>query len=690
MPSNTGWRARRGTLVPAAIVMAASCLSLSFQPSRAELPSLALDVADTATRCAIERATARLADVTALQVMEAAGLLEGFLAVADGQPAPDAEATRMLVALGVLTQDGAYLSDFGQSVKAYHDSRLAVAGQAVMELVVGGSSYQDTASSGGTSGFRIDTSGMTGGTLLVRLTPEAGRSAGCADFDPLVRASVAGAGVEWIARGMGDGRVASLYLHDLPAGAAVDVRVADVVGADGRYTIEAIEVPRELPAVDDTTAGIAVGSGATAWLPLELGGEGGEVAAFRVMINEVGEASLTVTGLGDAQPGVTVYAADTWGQPTGEPVMRSPFVPTMDRTVDLGHLLGVGSYVVTVEELQRRPADMLVAYTSSGGGVAVRQGGSFEIGGETPQALGSDLAFAVTELGWYAFTTWSYDEVDPVMSLSGADGMLLQENDDSAFSMHPLIIAELMPGDYGLTLDGFDGSSGDVTLGAWRIEPQSLELGTLGLEQTIANDLAQPPFNIYLVTTSGSELIELDVAPLGDSLDSTVALYDPLDMSVWNADDDGGIGYGSRIIDSLGGTTLLAVVSAYDAARGGAYALSLLDHAIVENIVETAIPVAAAGPGAKGMLAMDGDIAWFRLEAAPAGQHDITVQSPTMPYLFVELFLHEDGGYAWLDGMEGYDGLTELLLDTDGTDDVFILVRNPSGEGTGEFTLTVK
>src|SRR5690606_32695891 len=147
----------------------------------------------------------------------------------------------------------------------------------------------------------------------------------------------------------GSSRIASLYLRGLPVGVTVDVRVSDAVGADGRFTIEAVEIGHDMPRVDETTPAIGVSAGPRAWLPVGLGGsdgEGGEVATLLVTIGETDGASLAVTGLGDAQPGVRVWVADASGQPVGEPVFRSSFVPTLERTVELGHLLGTGSYVV--------------------------------------------------------------------------------------------------------------------------------------------------------------------------------------------------------------------------------------------------------------------------------------------------------------------------------------------------------
>jgi hypothetical protein len=52
--------------------------------------------------------------------------------------------------------------------------------------------------------------------------------------------------------------------------------------------------------------------------------------------------------------------------------------------------------------------------------------------------------------------------------------------------------------------------------------------------------------------------------------------------------------------------------------------------------------------------------------------------------------VQQGNGYYWLDAMEGYDGVTELSFEGNPATPMFLLVRNPSGEGTGHFRVSVE
>ncbi|MGY8995140.1 MAG: hypothetical protein ACKVH7_01725, partial [Alphaproteobacteria bacterium] len=216
-------------------------------------------------------------------------------------------------------------------------------------------------------------------------------------------------------------------------------------------------------------------------------------------------------------------------------------------------------------------------YSSDGFASQPRLYGDLYLNEETLQSLGSDLSFSVEEQGWYYFSTTSYDDVDPIMSLLDAEGWFLYESDDDAFSLNPLIIAELAPGDYTLVLDGFDGAFGEVYLSAYRIEPTHVSLETLGMAQQISDDYTQAPANVYIVDGAQGKLVDFDVDTSASGFDSTLAFYDTWDMTVWVSDDDGGIDYGSRIVDTFEGDGLIAVVAGFNGERGGQYDLTVVD-----------------------------------------------------------------------------------------------------------------
>ena len=670
-------------LLTAALVLSGAS---AFQPARGEgLPTID---GDEALRCAVQRAVdmAKLGQLHDVVAADPASR-EAFDAIAAGKSG-SGDGLAMLTALGLVAEDAngvVSLTDAGRNV--LNLDQAGSADQSAVPLPLDASQSVTVSEPGAVAHLRLDTTGSGGETITVTVTPAPGGDDQCAaGFDPVVRASLPGMpDMEPVARGSGADRTAVLYLYNVAEGAAVELTVADVVGAPGSFDVRAETWPA-LPPQTMPSVLLSVSNGPLAFQDFQTQGDR---AVLAFTIDEGYEVpTLSVRGLAGAQPGVTVYLADAFGEVSGDIAYRSSYAPTADATVELGGALGPGYYAATIENLSGRPGDFLVAYSSSGSGAALRVSDTLEIGGESAQVLGSDLAFTVESAGWYAFSTWSYDEVDPVMTLTDAMGATVSYSDDAAFGLHPLILAWLEPGDYSLAIEGFDGATGDITLGSWNITPQTLDLGTVGLEQQIPNDLSQPNFNVYLVPVTGNELVDLDVEGLGGDFDSTMALYDPMDMTVWNADDDGGVGYGSRIINSFDGLELLAVVTSYDGARGGAYSISAVDHAKMENIAESATRIQPGGKAASGSLVGESDIAWFRVDPSE-GWHDLTIRSDAMPYLNVDLFVEQGDGYYWLDTMEGYDGLTELSFEGDPAGAMFVLVRNPSGDGAGDFRISV-
>ena len=656
--------------------------------SPAQAQSMVVVDGDEALRCAVQRAVdMALARQLHGIVSGNAGSLAALRDVAAGKPGGDGLA--MLAAMGLVTAgegSKAGLTPLGRRVlELDHAGGLS---QASITLSLGQTQSVTVGQPGALAHLRLDTSGSGGETIVVTVTPHTTKGEACvAGFEPVVRAMLPGMpDMEAVARATGTGRTATLYLHNIADGAGVELSIADVVGAPGSFDVSAQTWPSQAPSASDGAPLLSVSDGPLAYREIRTDGDR---AGLAFSIEEGYEVpTLSVRGLAGAQPGVTVYAADAFGDAAGEAVYRSSFAPTPDATVAFGGALGPGYYAATVEDLAGRPATFLVAYSAGGSGAGFRVAGTLEIGGETPQVLGTDLAFNIDEQGWYAFSTWSYDEVDPVMSLFDADGETLYYSDDAAFGLHPLIIAELAPGSYSLAIEGFDGATGDLTLGAWRFEPQVLELGTVGLAQQVANDLSQPNFNAYLIPVTGNELVDIDIEGLGSGFDSTLALYDTVDMAVWNADDDGGVEYGSRIIDSFDGLSLIAVVSPYDGSRGGAFSISVVDHAAMENLEGTAVVVRPAGPEVLGSLVSESDIAWFRIDPVE-GEHTVTIESDDMPYLSMDLFVQAADGYTWLDTIEGYEGLTELAFEGDPAHPMFVLVRNPGGEGLGTFRISL-
>ena len=682
--NRTGGSSLIRTAAPAVLSVALAVAGAGFlSPARAQgMPEID---GDEALRCAVQRAV-DMAQVRQLHAIVAADpdALAALGGTAAGQ-AGEGDGLALLSALG-LVGDDAGLTAMGERVLAF--GAQGADSQAAIDLPLGQTQSITVERPGGVAHLRLDATGSAGETIVV-VSPSASDSKACAaGFDPVVRASLPGLpDSQPVARADGPMRTATLFLHNVADGASVEIAVADVVGAPGSFDVLAETWPAEAPSGAAAAGVLAVSEGPLAYHEVQTDGDRAVLAFTIAEGYEV--PTLSVRGLAGAQPGVTVYVADAFGAVGGDVAFRSGFVATPDATVDLGGALGPGYYAATIEDLAGRPATYLVTYSASGGGSGFRVAGALEIGGESPQVLGSDLAFTIEESGWYAFSTRSYDEIDPVMDLKDASGMTLFHSDDAAFGLHPLIVAELQPGNYTLSIDGFDGAAGDVTLGAWHFLPQPLELGTVGLEQVIANDLSQPNFNVYLIPIVANELVDIDVEGLGGDFDSTLALYDIYDMTVWNADDDGGVGYGSRIIDSFDGLSLLTVVASYDGARGGAYSISAVDHAKMENIETSALPVQLGGKAVAASLAGESDIAWFRLDPME-GWRTLTVRSDAMPYLNVDLFVQQGNGYYWLDAMEGYDGVTELSFEGNPATPMFLLVRNPSGEGTGDFRVSVE
>lgn len=643
---------------------------------------------DEALRCAVQRAV-DMAEVRQLHAIvmsdpSAAAMLGDIAGGKTGQ----GEGLSLLTTLGLVAPGeggAAGLTDMGRRVFAFGEPGEESQASVVLPLEQTRSIAVDHPA--GVAHLRLDTTGSGGQTIVVVVSPAVSDSDLCAaGFDPVVRANLPDmSDSQLLARARGPMRTATLFLHNVSDGVPVELTVADVVGAPGSFDVRAEIWPAQAPTGAANQGLLSVSEGPLAYHQVQTDGDR---AMLAFSIEEGYEIpTLTVRGLAGAQPGVTVYAADAFGEISGDIAYRSSYVATPDATVDLGGVLEPGFYAATIEDLAGRPATYLIAYSVGGSGGGFRVSDTLEIGGESPQVLGSDLAFTIDEAGWYAFSSWSYDEVDPVMTLTDSSGLELYHSDDAAFGLHPLIVATLEPGAYNLAIDGFEGATGDVTLGAWRFEPELLELGTVSLQQQIANDLSRPNFNVYQISVVGNELVDIDIVGQNE-FDSTLALYNKTDMTVWSADDDGGIGYGSRIIDSFDGLELVAVVASFDGARGGAYDISVVDHAKMENIAETAVAIQPAGPETLGNLGSESDIAWFRVDPTQ-GWHTVTVRSDDMPYLNLELFGEEPGGYFWMDSMEGYDGVTELSFEGDPQRAVFLLVRNPTGEGLGDFSISL-
>lgn len=658
-------------------------------PAHAQTSGTAFDVdGDPALRCAVSRAV-ELSNVELLgQVVESVGVSSSFDALSRGDAASASpEHVGLLKSLGLVGQDGSSLTSAGQMLADIRSAGTRAVSTSALTL--NAPLQHDITLPGTPARFSLSTG--AGGTLRIVVSPAGNGSAGCSgDFDPVVRATQPGiAGIEHVARGAGEDRQATLYLYDTPAGASIDIAVNDIVGAPGSFSIVAEAALDEVPLQDGTEPYVVLGDGSPAYLPVEVAQ--GESAAVALSISyDAWEPWFAVTGLSGAQPGVRLYEADGFGDYLSEPVFRSSYLPNGEARVDMAEPLYGGEYLMVIEDLQRNAGTFLIEYSSDGFASQPRIYGDLYLNEETLEYLGTDLAFTVEELGWYYFSTTTYDDVDPILSLLDADGWFLYESDDDAFSLNPLIVAELAPGDYTLALDGFDGAVGEVYLSAYRIEPMHVSLNTLGMSQQISDDFTQAPANVYIIDGAEGKLVDFDVDTSASGFDSTLAFYDSWDMTVWVSDDDGGIDYGSRVVDTFEGEGLIAVVAGFNGERGGQYDLTVVDHAIVEGLPASAAVVEPGGPPVTGDLPLDGDIAWVRMPAQADGWFDIEVTS-NLYYFRVDLYLYEEGfGYTWYDGYDGYEGEVYLSTDGDGVSDTLILVRNTSGEGGGNFEVSVR
>ncbi|MBT7645525.1 MAG: hypothetical protein HN768_00580 [Rhodospirillaceae bacterium] len=672
-----------------AIVIAG--LLASTAPAWAQSAGGPIDVdGDVDLRCAVSRAVERSSVETLGRVIESVGVAATFDSLARGSiDGTNADHITLLSNLGLVSRDGSAFTSTGQALS---DLRGHAGGQTSASIALESSTSLAHAIDIPGTNARFSHTAADTGIVRIQVIPTGSASEGCgAGFDPVVRASIAGAGgLEHVARGIGSDRTAVLYLYDVPVGAEVDIAVNDVVGAPGGFDIRIDAVSQQIPSIDGTEPFVGVGDGGLAYRPITL--ERGQSAEVNMSISyEAWEPAVAVVGLNGAQPGVRVYESDGFGGVYGDAIFESSYLPTPDARVDLTEYFYGGEYIMVVEDLQRQAGTFIIEYTSDGfAGGGPRVYADLYLNEETVQQLGSDLSFWVEEPGWYYFETSSYDDVDPIMSLLDGDGWFLYESDDAAFSLHPLIVAELEPGAYTLTLDGFDGGYGEVLLSAYQIEPIQASLGTIGLSQSISEDYSQPPANVYIIDAPEGSLVDIDVDTSNSGFDSTLALYDTWDMTVWTSDDDGSAGYGSRLVDTFEGSQLVAVIAGYDGARGGEYSLTIVDHAKVEGLPETATVIAADGMPATGSLMMDGDIAWFRMPMLAEGWYDIEVTSNGLPYLRADLYRYEPGfGYYWYDGYEGYDGEVFLTTDGDAMSDVLLLVRNTGEEG-GNFEVTVR
>jgi hypothetical protein len=658
-------------------------------PAHAQTGGTTFDVdGDPALRCAVSRAV-ELSNVDLLgRVIESVGVSDTFDALSRGDAAwANPDHIGLLKSLGVVGQDGTSLTSAGQMLTDIRSS--GVRAVSTSALTLNTPIQHDIALPGTSARFSLSTG--AGGTLRIVVSPQGNGNAGCSgDFAPVVRATLPGAtGIEHVARGVSLDRGVTLYLYDTPADSSVDIAVNDIVGAPGSFSIVAEPAAEEPPFEYGSEPYVVLGDGSPAYLPVEVGQ--GESAVVALSISyDAWEPWFAVTGLGGAQPGVRIYETDGFGGSLSEPVFRSSYLPNGEAHVDMAEPLFGGEYLMVIEDLQRNAGTFLLEYSSDGFASQPRLYGDLYLNEETLQSLGSDLAFAVEEQGWYYFSTTSYDDVDPIMSLLDAEGWFLYESDDDAFSLNPLIIAELEPGDYTLSLDGFDGAFGEVHLSAYRIEPTHVSLETLGMAQQISDDYTQAPANVYIIDGAQGKLVDFDVDTSASGFDSTLAFYDTWDMSVWVSDDDGGIDYGSRVVDTFEGSELIAVVAGFNGERGGQYDLTVVDHAIVEGLPASAAIVEPGGPPVAGFLPLDGDIAWVRMPALAEGWYDIEVTSD-LYYFRVDLYLYEEGvGYSWYDGSDDYEGEVYLSTNGDGVSDTFILVRNTSGEGGGAFEVSVR
>ena len=664
-------------------------LLASTVPAWAQSSGGPLDVdGDLDLRCAVSRAVERSNLETLGHVIESVGVAATLDSIAQrGFGGDNEDHVTLLTSLGLVSRDETSLTPTGETLA---NLRSHVRGQATTTTLAGGAPVSESIYTlGGNARFSF-TAGDTG-IVRIEVTPTGQGGAACGvGFDPVVRASIAGAGgLEHVSRGDGGDRSAVLYLYDVPAGAMVDIAVKDIVGSPGDFDVRADNVTQQAPSIDGTEIWVSVGGGGLAYQPVMLAD--GESASVALSISyEAWEPYVSVTGLEGAQPGVRVYESDSYGGISGEAIFTSPYLPTPDATVELNGFIYGGEYVMVIEDLQRDAGTFLVEYSTDGfGGGGPRVFADLVLNDETVQQLGSDLLFTVEETGWYYFSTSAYDDVDPVMSLLDGDGWLLFESDDAAFSLHPLIVTELTPGSYTLTLDGFDGGYGEVILQAYQIEPTQVSLGAIGLHQTIPTDYTQAPANVYILDVAEGQLVDIEIDTSISGFDSTLALYDTWDMTAWALDDDGGVGYGSRIVDTFHGASLVAVVAGYEGTRGGEYSLTIVDHAKVEGLPESAEAIQPGPQAAQGTLLTDGDLTWMRLPALAEGWYDIEVTSRDMPYLRADIYRYEPGyGFYWYDGHEGYDGEVFLSTDGNGIDDVFIMIRN-TGEQGGSFEVLV-
>jgi hypothetical protein len=431
--------------------MAVAGILTTTTPLLAQTGSAVIDVdGDAALRCAVSRAVA-LSRVDLLgNVVDGVGIGASFEAIARGDvAAAKDEHVGLLRALGLVTQNDVALTQTGRALAEQRSASDRAIATVALEL---GTSLDHSIALPGVPARFQTTTAQTGSYRIV-VTPSGAGSEDCVgDFDPVVRATLEGVtGLEHVARAAGDEHGAALYLYDVLEGTKLDIAVNDVVGAPGSFRITVEQVFEEAPFVDGGEAFVFVGDGLPAYQPIEI--EAGESAVVSLTISyDAWEPWFSVIGVVGVQPGVRIYESDGYGGVLGEPVYRSSYLPNAEARVDVDQVFYGGDYLMVIEDLQRNAGTFLVEYSSDGYAPGPRIYGDLILNEESLQSLGSDLAFTVEEQGWYYFSTTSYDDVDPVMALLDADGWYLYESDDDAFTLNPLIVAELMPGDYSLGL----------------------------------------------------------------------------------------------------------------------------------------------------------------------------------------------------------------------------------------------
>jgi len=162
-------------------------------------------------------------------------------------------------------------------------------------------------------------------------------------------------------------------------------------------------------------------------------------------------------------------------------------------------------------------------------------GGDIQVNGET------DFTFAPSSTGMWLIYTYSSGTADPIVSISDANGNLIQRDDDGGGNNNSLLFVHLNAGaTYSINAGFYGNDSGSYTLGVSL--PDSIPAG--------GGSISVQLVEAYSFTPSQSGQWEFRTSTTDADTDPFVRVYDGRGNLI-GEDDDGGGGFNSYLVVNL-------------------------------------------------------------------------------------------------------------------------------------------